>query len=117
MTRKTRSLKNFREYLRTGTKAAMEVGTVGKSGYLVPHFYSNELITALTDMSILRRAGARVLSVGGATAFNVPTMTKSAAAAQTDEEGNYDEAEPTFGQVAFVPYKYTKLIKVSEACA
>lgn len=110
----TKHLKNFREYLRTGTKAAMEVGTVGEGGYLVPQLYSNELITALTDMSILRRAGARVLSVGGSTAFNVPTMTKAAAAVLTDEEGNYDEAEPTFGQVPFVPYKYTKLVKVSE---
>lgn len=109
-----RHLKAFREYLRTGTKAAMEVGTVGEGGYLVPQLYSNELITALTDMSILRMAGARVLTVGGSTAFNVPTMTKSTAAAITDEEGNYDEAEPSFGQVAFTPWKYTKLIKVSE---
>ena len=34
-------------------------------------------------------------------------MTKSTAAAITDEEGNYDEAEPTFNEVTFTPWKYT----------
>lgn len=109
-----RHLKAFRDYVRTGQKAAMEVGTTTEGGFLVPIQYSNELITALVDMSILRMAGARVLSVGGSTAFKVPTMTKSTAAAITDEEGNYDEAEPTFNEVTFTPWKYTKLIKVSE---
>lgn len=109
-----RHLKAFRDYVRTGQKAALEVGTTTEGGFLVPIQYSNELITALVDMSILRMAGARVLSVGGSTAFKVPTMTKSTAAAITDEEGNYDEAEPTFNEVTFTPWKYTKLIKVSE---
>lgn len=109
-----RHLKAFRDYVRTGQKAAMEVGTTTEGGFLVPIQYSNDLITALVDMSILRMAGARVLSVGGSTAFKVPTMTKSTAAAITDEEGNYDEAEPTFNEVTFTPWKYTKLIKVSE---
>ena len=68
-------------------------------------------------MSILRMAGARVLSVGGSTAFKVPTMTKSTAAAITDEEGNYDEAEPTFNEVTFTPWKYTADQGVRGACA
>jgi HK97 family phage major capsid protein len=80
----------------------------------VPEGYSNELIAALKDMSILRRAGARVITVTGTDSFNVPTLSHSTAAVKTSEEGAYSEVEPTVGEVTFVPMKLTKLVKVSE---
>jgi HK97 family phage major capsid protein len=105
-------------FLRTGErgalKAAMQEGTESEGGYLVPEGYSQEIIAALKDMSILRRAGARVISVTGTDSFNVPTLSHSTAAVKTSEEGAYSEVEPTVGEVTFVPMKLTKLVKVSE---
>jgi HK97 family phage major capsid protein len=105
-------------FLRTGErgalKAAMQEGTDSEGGYLVPEGYSQEIIAALKDMSILRRAGARVITVTGTDSFNVPTLSHSTAAVKTSEEGAYSEVEPTVGEVTFVPMKLTKLVKVSE---
>jgi HK97 family phage major capsid protein len=116
--KKVDPMKAWDRYLRTGDrgalKAAMEEGTPSEGGYLVPEGYSNELIAALKDMSILRRAGARVITVTGTDSFNVPTLSHSTAAVKTSEEGAYSEVEPTVGEVTFVPMKLTKLVKVSE---
>ena len=115
-------LKGFNVFIRTGdrsemraaAKAAMQEGTDSEGGYLVPEGYSQEIIRALKDMSILRRAGARVITVTGTDSFNVPTLSHSTAAVKTSEEGAYDQNEPTVGEVTFIPMKLTKLVKVSE---
>jgi HK97 family phage major capsid protein len=116
--KKVDPMKAWDRYMRTGDrgalKAAMQEGTDSEGGYLVPEGYSNELIAALKDMSILRRAGARVITVTGTDSFNVPTLSHSTAAVKTSEEGAYSEVEPTVGEVTFVPMKLTKLVKVSE---
>jgi HK97 family phage major capsid protein len=46
--------------------------------------------------------------------FKVPTLTNSTKAILTAEATTYSEVEPTFGEVSFDPYKYTKLVKASE---
>lgn len=107
-------VKAFERYIRTGIKAAMEVGTPAEGGYLVPTQYSNELVAGLKASSILRRAGARVVQVQGANSFKVPTITHGGAAVLTDEEAAFDEKEPTVGEAEFKPYKYTRLAKVSD---
>ncbi len=112
--REQAALKAFTTFVRTGLKAAMQEDTVGEGGYLVPTRYSTDLVAALAESSIVRKAGARVLTVQGTTSFKVPTMTHSTAAVLTSEEGAFDEAEPTFSEVEFSPYKYTKLVKVSD---
>jgi HK97 family phage major capsid protein len=109
-----RACKAFDRYIRTGAKAALEEGTPEEGGYLVPRGYSDELVAALKDKSVLRAAGARVISVRGTNSFRVPTMTYSAAAVLTAEEGAFDEKEPSLGEVEFVPYKYTRLSKSSD---
>ena len=109
-----RHLKAFRDYV-TGAEAAMEGRDHDRGGFLVPIQYSNELIDGAGGHEHPAHGLEPVLSVGGSTAFKVPTMTKSTAGAITDEEGNYDEAEPTFNEVTFTPWKYTKLIKVSRS--
>lgn len=112
-------VKAFEHYARTGErtkglKAAINEGTASQGGYLVPTRYSNELIVARRYLSILRAAGAKVIKVDGTNSFKVPTMTDSAAAVLTAEAAAFDEKEPTFGEVTFVPYKYTKLVKASD---
>ncbi len=113
-----RAVKAWNVYVRTGDrsvlKAALQEGTPSEGGYIVPQVHSAELVAALKDASVLRQAGARVIRVGRASAFKVPVMTQSGAAVLTSEEGAFSEKEPTFGEVTFTPWKYTKLVKVSD---
>lgn len=112
--RAERALKAFRHYVRTGAKAALQQDTDTEGGYLVPTTYSSELARGLHDLSILRQAGARVLQAGGTDSFRVPTLGYSGAAVLTAEEAAFDEQAPTFSEIDFRPYKYTRLCKVSD---
>ncbi len=115
--KKTAALKAFNLYLATGAKTkALEEGTAGEGGYLVPEQYYAEVVRGLKDDSIIRAAGARVIQMTSDT-MEVPTMTQSAAAVIVDEEGNYGDVDPSFGHVTFTPFKFTKLVKVSEELA
>jgi HK97 family phage major capsid protein len=114
-------LKSFEKLLATGGRdakalKALEAGTTTEGGYLVPAEWRDEIVKPLTDMSFIRSAGARVISVpaGSGDTFYIPTLTNMSAAVLTDEEDAYDDADPTIGQVAFTPYKYTRTVKASE---
>ncbi|NJL06681.1 MAG: phage major capsid protein, partial [Chloroflexaceae bacterium] len=110
-------MKAFNGWLRTGKasiKAPMRVGSDPEGGYLVPRTYSNELIVALKDASILRRAGARVVNISGTKAIEVPSLVHGGAAVLTAENAAFDQKEPTVGVTIFTPYKYTRISRVSE---
>jgi HK97 family phage major capsid protein len=111
----------FMDYVRTGNrdglsaaKATMVEGTAANGGYLVPTKYSAELVQTIKEGSVLRAAGARIITVDGTKDFRVPALTNSAAAVLTAESAAYDQKEPTLSEVAFTPYKYTRLSKVSD---
>lgn len=95
------------------TKAANNETTPSQGGYLTPTVYTNDLIKALYDVSIMRAAGARQIPLMG-TSTKMATLTASAAAVLVAEANAFDEKEPTFGEVTFAPYKYTRLSKVSD---
>jgi len=103
--------KAFERFIRTGdraAKAAMNEGTAGEGGYLVPTAYSNTLVTAINEASILRRAGARVITVNGTNSFRIPGLTNSTTAAIiTAESTGFSQIEPSITEVEFVPYKLT----------
>ena len=103
--------KAFERFIRTGdlaAKATMNEGTAGEGGYLVPTAYSNTLVTAINEASILRRAGARVITVNGTNSFRIPGLTNSTTAAIiTAESTSFSQIEPTITEVEFVPYKLT----------
>jgi HK97 family phage major capsid protein len=105
--------KAFELYMRTGDKSALKAAnetTSADGGFLVPRGYSNELVTAINEGSILRRAGARVLNVSGTNSFRVPTMTNATTAAVIKAEStSFSEEYPTIGEVEFTPFKYTAL--------
>lgn len=119
---KAEARKSFNLYLHTGRDTrdravkALEEGTAGEGGYTVPELFYAEMVVGLKDASIWRAAGARVIQMTSDT-MEVPTMTNSTAAVVTDEEGNYSEVDPSFGHVTFTPFKYTKLVKVTEELA
>lgn len=111
--------KAFEQYVRYGDygayKATMNETTTTEGGFLVPRAYSNEVITAINEASILRRAGARVINVNGTNSFRVPGLTNSTTAAIiTGESTSFSQQEPTIREVEFVPYKYTAESRVTD---
>lgn len=100
----------------TVEKATIVEGTGANGGFLVPVEYSSEINEPLRRDSIMRRAevAARVLTVTNAQSFKVPAQTDSAAAVLTAEGAATAQSEPTFAQVSFDPYKYTKTSRASE---
>lgn len=108
------AVKGFQAYIRRGVKAALQEDTAGEGGYLVPQIYSDALISAMREASVLRAAGARIMPVVGTNSFNVPVMANTGAAVLTSEEAAFDEQEPTFDQITLTPYKYTRLARVSD---
>jgi HK97 family phage major capsid protein/HK97 family phage prohead protease len=112
-----RYIKAYNSYIRHGRAVKydeLEEGESAEGGYLVPTHYSNDLVAALKDASILRAAGARVISMSGTNSFKVPRMTHGNAAQQTGEEAAFDTEGPAFEEVEFTPWKYTRLTKVSD---
>jgi len=105
------AIKAFEQYMRFGDASAIKAaneGTAADGGYLVPRGYSNDLVTSINEASILRTAGARVLSINGTNSFRVPTMTNATTAAIIKAEStSFSEEYPTIGEVEFIPYKYT----------
>ncbi len=111
------AVKAFKAYLHTGAKTkALEGGTDSEGGYLIPDQFVTELVSGLTDASLIRQAGARILTVNS-DRIVVPALTNSGAAVLTDEEAAYSEVDPAFTQVVFTPFKFTRTVKVSEELA
>jgi len=115
--------KAFEIYCRTGqkakglihaNKAALQEGTTTEGGFLVPNDFLGQIIAKRDEMSIARRAGARVIQTNR-DYIDIPYEdTSETAFVLTAEEGAVDENEPTFGNAQARVYKYTKLVKVSE---
>ena len=105
--------KAFEAYMRYGDASAFKAAnetTSADGGFLVPRSYSNDLVTSINEGSVLRTAGARVLSISGTNSFRVPTMTNSTTAAIIKAESTaFSEQQPTIGEVEFTPFKYTAL--------
>ena len=80
----------------------------------MPDVYSTEIVRPLTEMSILRAAGARVLRIRGAKTFNVSQLTNSARRGD-GRGGQYAEREPTFGRACVLRHSNSRRWpKVSE---
>lgn len=100
--------------LHFGYKAALQEDTAGEGGNLVPNDFYAGIISKRDEVSIPRKAGARVFRTSR-DILDIPYEDASMGNFQkTSEEGAYDENEPTFGNVQVRIYKYTKVIKMSE---
>jgi HK97 family phage major capsid protein len=97
-------------------KAALQEGSATEGGYLVPDDFYAQVVSKRDEASVGRMSGARVIPTS-LKVVNVPVENTAATWAVTAEEGAYNEAEPTFDQVAITVYKHTNLIKLSEELA
>lgn len=97
----------------------VEIKAIGQAtgaagGFLVPREYMDEISLPMFEQSHLRQAKARIITIPDTNYLEFPTLTGSAAATLVAEAGAYADATPTFGAVAFQPYKLTKLAKVAD---
>jgi len=116
--------KAFLEYCRSGSKsikglipaskAALQEGTTTEGGFLVPNQLMPGVITKRDELSVVRRAGARIVQTNRDYADFVSEDTSMTDFVLTAEEAAYDENEPTIANPQARIYKYTKLVKVSE---
>jgi len=115
--------KSWYHYIRTGetadlrkAKAALQEGTPGEGGYLVPDDEYGSIIAKRDEESLISKLGLNRVTTDR-DMFNYPTedtsLTKFTLVA---EEGAISaaEEEPTIGQASIPIYKFTKLIKVSD---
>ena len=110
-------MKSFRHWIRTGDekayKAAMQEGTAVEGGYLVPDDFYDQIVSKRNEISVARRAGARVIQTSR-DVVQVPVEGTQASFSIVAEEAAYGESEPAFSQVSLTVYKSTLLIKISE---
>jgi HK97 family phage major capsid protein len=112
-------MKGFLHFMRTGEKLqgfntkAMSEGVNSAGGFLVPEEFENEIIRKLANDVAIRRAGARVFTMNS-NRLEVPVETARNNGGWIAEGIAYTEQDAAVGQVALTPYKYTRLVKVTE---
>ena len=95
-------------------KAAMQGQTDGEGGYAVPDDFYNQVIAKRNELSVARRMGVIVMPTSLDRILVPAEGTAATKFVVEAEEANYDENEPTLGQVIIAVHKLTKLIKISE---
>jgi HK97 family phage major capsid protein len=94
-------------------KGAWEGGTANEGGYLVPDGFMPKITEKRDQYSWARNIGCTIINTS-LDVVNWPTeSTAQTKLTLVDEEANYSENEPVFGQVSTTIYKFTKLVKVS----
>ena len=91
---------------------ALQVGTDGEGGYLVPDEFEATLVQALEEESIFRQLAKVITTSSGDR--KIPVVATKGTASWVDEEGQITESDDSFGQVAIGAYKLGTMIKVSE---
>lgn len=108
-------MKNFVHYMQTGQFLYKDLseGTNTAGGYTVPEEFEREVIRKLENDVAVRRAGARVFTMMS-NRLEVPVESARGSGGWVAENSPYTETDPSFGQVALTPYKYTRLIQATE---
>ncbi len=91
---------------------ALQEGVAAEGGYLVPDEYSNTLVQALNEETVIRQF-AKVITTSSGT-HKIPIVASHGDAAWMEEEDAFTESDDTFGQVNLDAHKVGTLIKVSE---
>lgn len=108
-------MKSFVHQLRTGQPLykGMYEGTGANGGFLVPEEFRNEVIRKARALVAVRQAGARVITTSS-NSLNIPVEATTGQGEWLAERGTYNDNAPTFGNLNFTPFKYGRLVKVSD---
>lgn len=109
----------FNGYMRRGDdrmspefRNALEAGTDAEGGYLVPEEWARDLIRAVSEVNVVRMAGAR--SIVTSSLRNLPVRASRATFTWIDEEGAYSTNDPSYGNLQISANKLGGIILVSE---
>jgi len=105
-----REVHDFISYLKS-VEVKLNTTTGPSGGYFVPVRLANELVTAIEEQSLFRKAGCRVIQL--TTPTDIAGFDYSAEAVLTSEGGQITPADVTARKVSFRPYKFSKLTRVS----
>lgn len=108
-------MKNFVHWAKTGEvleRKVLNEGAAGAGGILVPEEFRAEVIRKLAVLTVMRRAGARAIPMGG-DSLTFPVLQASGSGAWTAENTAFHEEDPTLGDVTLTPHKYTRLVRTS----
>mgnify|MGYP000866055460 CR=1 FL=1 len=108
----------FLHWVKTGKrnstlKTDLQEGDETEGGYLVPEDFYAQIIGKRNEISVPRRAGARVIQTSR-DKVDVPVEGTQASFAFSNEESAYTASTLEFSQVGITVYKATLLVKISE---
>jgi HK97 family phage major capsid protein len=110
-------MKNFLTWARDGEvlyKDLMSDGSAGNNGggYVVPEEFEAQVIKERDRVSVVRRAGARVLNVS-TDKIHVPIETaRGSNGAIRDQATQMADNSPTLDEIILTPYDWTDMVKV-----
>jgi HK97 family phage major capsid protein len=111
-------MKAFVHWAKTGQlldqKAALVGTTDANGGYLVPTEFYNEVIRKMEPLTVVRRSGARVITMSR-DKMDIPVVDSKGAGAWrgTAQGQQYTQSEPTFSNITLEPKKYDRLVLAS----
>lgn len=100
-----------RNVLNADEYRALNRGTDGAGGYLVPHELEQRLVQALEEENVMRTL-ATVISMDSDR--DVPIEEDTGEAYWTAEEAEYEESDARFNQKTLRAHKLTRLMRISE---
>lgn len=87
--------------------------TAAAGGNTVPTDFLNRLYDFLEVFSGMRRTGATILTTSSGASLQIPKVASHGTAAIVGEGSALAEADPTFGQVTLLDWKYGELLQLS----
>ena len=94
-------------------KAAMQEDTSSEGGFLVPIDFFDQIIARRNELSIVRKAGARVISTSR-DSIQIPVEgTATTTFVSTAEEAASNQNEPVLDPITVLVPKWTKNIRIS----
>ena len=106
--------KAFREYIRTGVKRDLNTTTPADGGYSVPVEIAKDIVFALNRGSVVRQAGASVLSTTKRTSILVSPQITGTWEPERDAYNNGADSDNAMAVFAAQPRKYTVRQTISE---
>jgi HK97 family phage major capsid protein len=111
----TPEMKSFINFVQTGQIDTKAIGTgAASAGVTVPAELHSEVIKKMRDLSVMRKAGAKIYTTSHGN-LTVPVVDDTANAVNwVAEHGQIpDSADPDFTSVDFTPYKMARIIRMS----
>jgi HK97 family phage major capsid protein len=100
-----------RKTLNAEQTRALNSGTAGEGGHLIPEVFQTNIIATLTEKSYMRPIATVSMSTS---TENIPVEGDDGVNSWIDETGTYAESDPTISQVVMKAFKTGRIIKATD---